>query len=401
MTTSAFHAVEMAPRDPILGLTELFKADQNPQKVNLGVGVYYDDSGAVPLLECVKLAEERVVAKQAARAYQPIDGNATYCALVQELLFGANAPVINEKRVISAQTLGGTGALKIGADFLKSVVGCTDVWISNPSWENHRGIFENAGFQVNTYPYYDGATQGIAFDEMVTKLEQLPANSVVLLHACCHNPTGVDLSQEQWNAVADIVTKNGLIPFLDIAYQGFGDSVEEDGFAVRLFVERCANVIVSNSFSKSFSLYGERIGGLSIVSESSDEAKRVQSQLKRLIRTNYSNPPIYSGAIVETVLADSALRATWEQELGEMRDRIKLMRTELAKNVGELCSGKDFSFITEQRGMFSYSGLTKDQVVRMREENSIYAIESGRICVAALNSRNIGPVSEAIAKVIA
>ena len=400
MMNSAFSAVELAPRDPILGLTELFKSDTNPNKVNLGVGVYYDDNGAVPLLGCVKSAETQIVAKQRARSYQPIDGNANYNKLVQTLLFGADSEALDANRIITAQTLGGTGALKVGADFLKQVVGCSDVWISDPSWENHRGIFGNAGLTVNAYPYYDPETRGIAFDRMIEQLKVLPKQSIVLLHACCHNPTGVDLSEDQWRTVVEVVVDRGLIPFLDIAYQGFGSSLDEDGLVVRLFAEKCPSLVISNSFSKSFSLYGERIGGLSIQSATADEAKRVQSQLKRLIRTNYSNPPIHSGALVETVLADSNLKSEWIQELGGMRERIKQMRLDLSTNIAKLCPGADFSFITEQKGMFSYSGLTKEQVIKLREEHSVYAIESGRICVAALNSKNIGFVSEAISKVV-
>jgi aromatic-amino-acid transaminase len=399
MTTSAFSAVKLAPSDPILGLTELYKSDTNPDKVNLGVGVYYDDNGSVPLLECVQAAETALVAKRAARAYQPIDGNAGYNNLVQALLLGTESKVLSTNRMMSAQTLGGTGALKIGADFLKQVVKCTDIWISNPSWANHRGIFENAGLKVNTYPYYDAESRGIAFEEMLVTLKTLPRQSVVLLHACCHNPTGADLSREQWRLVLDVVVEQDLIPFLDIAYQGFGDSIEEDGYVVRLFAETCSSLLISNSFSKSFSLYGERIGGLSVVSSTDEESQRVQSQIKRLIRSNYSNPPIYSGALVETVLASPELRAQWELELQAMRERIKLMRSALSENVSSK-SGIDFSFITEQRGMFSYSGLTREQVVKLREDYSIYAVESGRICVAALNNSNISLVSEAIANVV-
>ncbi|MDC1311265.1 aspartate/tyrosine/aromatic aminotransferase [Burkholderiales bacterium] len=400
MMNSAFSAVELAPSDPILGLTELFKSDSNPNKVNLGVGVYYNDDGVVPLLDCVKTAETQIVAKHRARAYQPIDGNAKYNKLVQTLLFGAESEVLDSNRIITAQTLGGTGALKVGADFLKQVVGCTDVWISDPSWANHRGIFGNAGLNVNVYPYYDSETRGIAFGPMVDQLKALPQQSVVLLHACCHNPTGVDLNEDQWRTVVDIVVDRGLIPFLDIAYQGFGSSLDEDGFVVRLFAERCRSLVISNSFSKSFSLYGERIGGLSIVSDSAEEAKRVQSQLKCLIRTNYSNPPIHSGALVETVLANQDLKKQWDLELGGMRERIKRVRSDLSTNIAKLCPGVDFSFITKQKGMFSYSGLTREQVIKLREEYSVYAVESGRICVAALNSKNIKTVSEAISQVI-
>ncbi len=400
MMNSAFSAVELAPSDPILGLTELFKSDTNPNKVNLGVGVYYDDNGAVPLLDCVKSAETRVVAKQRARSYQPIDGNANYNKLVQGLLFGLDSEALSANRIITAQTLGGTGALKVGADFLKQVVGCSDVWISDPSWENHRGIFANAGLKVNLYPYYDPETRGIAFDRMVDQLKVLSKQSIVLLHACCHNPTGVDLNEDQWRIISEIIVDRGLIPFLDIAYQGFGSSLDDDGRVVRLFTEKCKSLVISNSFSKSFSLYGERIGGLSIVSGSAEEAKRVQSQLKRLIRTNYSNPPIHSGALVETVLADSDLKRQWDTELRGMRERIKRMRLDLSTNIAKLCPDVDFSFITEQKGMFSYSGLTREQVIKLREEHSVYAVESGRICVAALNSKNIEIVSEAISKVV-
>lgn len=400
MMNSAFSAVELAPSDPILGLTELFKSDNNPNKVNLGVGVYYDDNGNVPLLSCVRLAESKIVAKHRARSYQPIEGNTQYNKLVQTLLFGSDSELLNTNRIITAQTLGGTGALKVGADFLRQIVGCSDVWISDPSWANHQGIFSNAGLKVNVYPYYDPNTRGIAFDRMVEQLKALPQQAIVLLHACCHNPTGVDLTADQWQIVTDIVVDRGLIPFLDIAYQGFGSSLDEDGAVVRLFTEKCQNLVISNSFSKSFSLYGERIGGLSIMSGTAGEAKRVQSQLKRLIRTNYSSPPIHSGALVETVLADSELKAQWVNELTGMRERIKKMRLDLSTNIAKLCPGADFSFITQQKGMFSYSGLTKEQVIKLREEHSVYAVESGRICVAALNSQNVEFVSDAISKVI-
>ncbi len=400
MTQSAFSTVAMAPSDPILGLTEIFKADSNSSKVNLGVGVYYDNNGKVPLLECVKSAESALVGKNAARAYQPIDGNAEYNLKVQELLLGAGSTVITDGRIVTAQTLGGTGALKVGADFLRNVIGTDQVWISNPTWANHKGIFQNAGFTVNTYPYYDESRKGVDFDAMIGKLSSLPKNSVVLLHACCHNPTGVDLTKPQWDEIATVVLNNGLIPFLDIAYQGFGDSIDDDAYAVRLFVERCPNVLIANSFSKSFSLYGERIGGLSVVSGSKDESARVLSQVKTLIRTNYSNPPIHGGGIVGSVLRDSNLRGLWDQELAGMRDRIKLMRSTLAKEIMRACPDHDFSFIEAQRGMFSYSGLQKPQVDKLRADFSIYVVDSGRICVAALNSQNVGYVAEAISKVL-
>lgn len=400
MTTSPLAGVEMAPRDPILGLTELFVADSNKAKVNLGVGVYYDNTGKVPLLDCVRQAEQQLVVAAKPRAYLPIDGLADYDRAVRQLVFGADSTLIGQNRIVTLQTLGGTGALKVGADFLRRICSDAQVWISNPSWENHRGLFENAGFTVNAYPYYDAATHGIDFAAMTRCLEQIPSGSIVLLHACCHNPTGVDLSRDQWSEVISIVKARNLIPFLDIAYQGFGDGIELDAYAVRTFAEATSPVFVANSFSKSFSLYGERVGGLSIVTGNADEAARILSQIKRLVRTNYSNPPTHGGQIVATVLGDAGLRSLWESELTNMRDRIREMRELLVTKIAERLPGADFGFVTQQRGMFSYSGLTKTQVQRLREEYSVYAIESGRICVAALNTANIDYVASAIAGVI-
>ena len=400
MSVSPLARVEMAPRDPILGLTELYKADTNSAKVNLGVGVYYDDSGKVSLLECVSRAEQQLVATASPRAYLPIDGLPAYAKAIQRLVFGAESPVIAEQRVVTLQTLGGTGALKVGADFLKRISPNAQVWISDPSWENHRGLFESAGFVVNSYPYYDAATHGVNFKALMDSLRALPAGSIVVLHACCHNPTGVDLTDAQWNEVVAVVKQCDLVPFLDIAYQGFGDGIEPDAHAVRLFAGTMAPVFVANSFSKSFSLYGERVGGLSVITEDRDEAARILSQLKRTVRTNYSNPPTHGGQIVTTVLNDDELSALWASELVTMRDRIRDMRQSLAKNIMQRVPSADFSFVTRQRGMFSYSGLSKEQVRRLREEFSVYVIDSGRICVAALNSRNIGYVADAVAAVI-
>jgi aromatic-amino-acid transaminase len=400
MSTSPLAGVEMAPRDPILGLTELFNTDTNADKVNLGVGVYYDDNGKVPLLDCVRQAEQQLATAAKPRAYLPIDGLPTYDQAVRQLVFGADSALITENRIVTLQTVGGTGGLKVGADFLRRICPGAEVWISDPSWENHRGLFENAGFKVNTYPYYDAATHGVDFDAMKACLRKLPAGAIVLLHACCHNPTGVDLTNAQWTEVISIVQQGGLIPFLDIAYQGFGDGIEPDAYAVRAFAEAMSPVFVANSFSKSFSLYGERVGGLSIVTAEADEAARILSQIKRLVRTNYSNPPTHGGQIVATVLGDTQLRALWEAELAGMRDRIREMRALLVSSIAERVPGSDFSFVTQQRGMFSYSGLTREQVRRLREEFSVYAIESGRICVAALNSRNIDHVARSIASVI-
>ncbi|MEX0958470.1 MAG: amino acid aminotransferase [Burkholderiales bacterium] len=400
MSISPLSRVDMAPRDPILGLTELFVADANPKKVNLGVGVYYDENGKVPLLECVRRAEQELVRHATPRAYLPIDGLPAYDKAVQRLVFGADATVIRDKRVLTVQALGGTGGLKIGADFLRRLQPEAEVWISDPSWENHRALFENAGFKVNTYPYYDPSTHGVNFSGMLAALKSLPADSIVVLHACCHNPTGVDLSAEQWTEVIETVTARGLLPFLDIAYQGFGDNLDADGDAVRRFAEAGGPVFVSNSFSKSFSLYGERVGALSVVTDSTEETARVLSQIKRIVRTNYSNPPTHGGKVVAAVLESPQLRALWEQELAHMRDRIRRMRAALVEKIHSRSKRQDFSFVTQQRGMFSYSGLTKEQVIALREKRSVYAIETGRICVAALNDSNIDYVADAIVEAI-
>jgi aromatic-amino-acid transaminase len=397
---SLFAAVEMAPRDPILGITEAYNADKNPTKVNLGVGVYYDDNGKVPLLECVRKAEMQFLEKAAPRTYLPIDGLAAYDKVVQELVFGAGSAVVQEKRAVTVQAIGGTGALKIGADFLKRFAPDAQVWISDPSWENHRALFESAGFVVNAYPYYDPATRGVNFAGMLGALKEMPAGSIVLLHACCHNPTGADLNEAQWTEVIEVITQRGLIPFLDMAYQGFGDGIEADGKVVRRFAEAGGPLLVSNSFSKSFSLYGERVGALSIAAVSAEEAGRVLSQLKRVVRTNYSNPPIHGSQVVATVLGSPELRRLWEEELAGMRVRIREMREAFVRKLKEKAPGHNFDFVITQRGMFSYSGLTKAQVERLRNEQSIYAVDTGRICVAALNSGNIDSVIDAIAKVL-
>jgi aromatic-amino-acid transaminase len=397
---SLLATVELAPRDPILGVSEAFNADPNPRKVNLGVGVYCDDTGKVPLLECVKHAEREMTDKASPRSYLPIDGIAAYDREVCALLFGADADVIRAGRAVTVQALGGTGALKVGADFLRRFAPAAQVWLSEPSWENHRALFEGAGFTVNTYPYYDAPTRGLDFAGMRASLEALPAGAIVVLHACCHNPTGVDPTAAQWGEIISIVRARALVPFVDLAYQGFGDGLDADGAIVRKFAATPGPLLVASSFSKSFSLYGERIGALSVVADDKDEAGRVLSQLKRLIRANYSNPPTHGGQIVTTVLCSPELRALWEAELATMRDRIKLMRATLVESLHERVPGADFRFMLTQRGMFSYSGLTKAQVQVLAEEFSVYAIDTGRICVAALNSRNVGDVAAAIANVI-
>jgi aromatic-amino-acid transaminase len=400
MTVSILAGVEMAPRDPILGITEGYNADPNPNKVNLGVGVYCDENGKIPLLECVRKAERQLLESSPPRGYLPIDGLPEYDRAVQALVFGPESPAIRDKRVVTVQALGGTGGLKVGADLLRRLDPAAKVWISQPSWENHRALFENAGFAVENYPYYDAATHGLDFASMLGALKALPARDIVVLHACCHNPTGVDLVPDQWTQIIQTVKEGDLVPFLDIAYQGFGDGLDADASVVRRFVEAGMPLFVSNSFSKSFSLYGERIGALSVVAQSSDEAARVLSQLKRVVRTNYSNPPTHGGKIVETVLTSAELRAQWEQELGQMRGRIRTMREQLVDKVQTRVPGFDFSFVTRQCGMFSYSGLSKRAVGRLREEFGIYAVDTGRICVAALNLRNIDYVAAAIAKVL-
>ncbi len=397
---SLFSAVELAPRDPILGLNEAFNADPRTTKVNLGVGVYFNEEGKIPLLRAVREAEKARVELAAPRGYLPIEGIAAYDAAVQKLLLGNDSQLIADGRVITAQALGGTGALKLGADFLKRLNPTGIVAISDPSWENHRALFEYAGFEVVNYPYYDAGTHGVKFDDMLEAFNSYPAGTVVVLHACCHNPTGVDLTPAQWQQVVETVKARSLVPFLDIAYQGFGENIEADAAAVRLFAKTDINVFVSSSFSKSFSLYGERVGALSIITSAKEEAARVLSQLKRVIRTNYSNPPTHGGSVVAAVLASPELRATWEQELGEMRDRIRAMRNGLVEQIKAAGVDRDFSFVNNQRGMFSYSGLTSPQVDRLREEFGIYAVGTGRICVAALNTRNLEVVASAIATVL-
>ena len=400
LAASLFGAVDLAPRDPILGVTEAFNADPNPHKVNLGVGVYCDDNGKVPLLDCVKRTEREMTHKAAPRTYLPIDGIAAYDKAVQRLLLGDESDVVATGRAVTVQALGGTGGLKIGADFLRKFSPAAQVYISDPSWENHRALFEAAGFTVGTYPYYDASTHGLDFDAMHASLDAMPPGTIVVLHACCHNPTGVDPTPEQWDRIIAAVRARGLVPFVDIAYQGFGDGIEEDALVVRKFAATPGPLFLSSSFSKSFSLYGERVGALTVVTADKDEAARVLSQLKRVVRANYSNPPTHGGQIVALVLTNPQLREIWEMELGGMRERIREMRDTLVTRLAERAPGHDFSFVRTQRGMFSYSGLSKEQVERLRAQFSIYAVDTGRICVAALNSQNIGYVANAIATVL-
>lgn len=396
---SLFTNIELAPRDPILGLNEAYQADTRTNKINLGVGVYCNDEGRIPLLKAVQKAEAEFVADAAPHGYLPIDGIGSYYQAVQHLLFGKNSALIADKRIVTVQTLGGTGALKLGADFIKHFLNGQRVAISNPSWENHHALFSMAGFDVDQYSYYDKDTHGLNREALFADLNALPANTVVVLHGCCHNPTGVDLQVDDWHQILDIVKQKQLIPFIDIAYQGFGQGIEQDAFAVRLFAESGLNFFVSSSFSKSFSLYGERVGALSIVANSESEAKRVLSQLKRVIRTTYSNPPIYGAMLVSKILNTPSLYQLWEEELASMRERIKAVRSLMVSQLAK--ADRDFSFIAKQQGMFSYSGLTPEQVDKLRTEFAIYAVSSGRICVAAgLNEHNIKMVTDAILQVI-
>ena len=400
MTDTLFAAVELAPRDPILGLNEQFNADPNPNKVNLGVGVYFDDHGKLPVLDCVAAAEKLLLQTPTAKGYLPIDGIAAYDKAVQGLVFGADCEALKANRIATVQALGGTGGLKLGADFLKKLRPHSTVMISDPSWENHRALFTHAGFDVGSYPYYDAASRGIRFEAMLSALQSAAAGTIVVLHACCHNPTGCDLSPEQWLQVVAVCKAQGLVPFLDMAYQGFGEGIKIDGAVIGQFMAAGINFFVSTSFSKSFSLYGERVGALSVVCSNSDDCMRVLSQLKIVIRTNYSNPPTFGAHVVATVLTTPALRAQWEVELAGMRERIRATRQTLVTKLQAAGVRGDLAYIQRQKGMFSYSGLAKEQMQRLRTEFGVYGVDSGRICVAAINSRNIDAVVAALAKVI-
>jgi aromatic-amino-acid transaminase len=398
---SLFTAVEMAPRDPILGLSEQFNTDPNPAKVNLGVGVYFDDKGKLPVLACVAAAEKQLLEAPKAKGYLPIDGIAAYDKAVQALVFGADSAAVQAGRVATVQALGGTGGLKLGADFLHKLNPGAKALISDPSWDNHRGLFSSAGFAVDAYPYYDPTTRSVRVDAMLAALDAASAGTVVVLHACCHNPTGCDITPAQWQQVVTVCQARALVPFLDMAYQGFGDGIAEDGAVVQLFLASGMDFFVSTSFSKSFSLYGERVGALSVVCSSKEEATRVLSQLKIVIRTNYSTPPTFGATLVSTVLTTPALRAMWEEELAGMRLRIRAMRSALVSKLRAAGVQGDLDYITQQKGMFSYSGLSTAQMQRLRSEFGVYGLDSGRICVAALNSGNIEAVVSALARVMA
>ncbi len=394
---SVLTGVERAPRDPILGLTEQFVADDRPGKVNLGVGVYQDESGKVPLLDCVRAADRQLTEQGKPYGYLPIDGLGSYDDAVADLIFAGAVP---RERIAVVQGLGGTGSLKVAADFLRRVSPDAVMMISKPSWENHAALFGRAGFEVTEYPYYDASSHSIDVEGMLAALEAADPGTIVVLHACCHNPTGYDLGPDDWRRVLEVVTRRELVPLLDMAYQGFAESLIADSASVRLFAEAGLTTFVASSFSKTFSLYGERVGALSVVCSDPDEAARVLSQLKIIVRTAYSNPPTHGAAVVAAVLADDALRAGWESELAGMRDRIKSMRTRLADGLRAAGVGMDVSYITAQNGMFSYSGLSVDQMRRLRDEHAVYGLDSGRLCVAALNTGNLDRVVKAIAAVL-
>ena len=395
-----FAHVEAYAGDPILTLVETFNKDTRNPKVNLGIGLYYDEEGRIPLLPSVQKAEAARVASAGARSYQPMEGAANYRTAVQALLWGAGHEAVTAGRIATIQTIGGSGALKIGGDLLKRYFPDSEVWVSAPTWDNHRAMFEGAGFVVHDYPYYDAATGGVKFDEMIACFKTLPAKTIVLLHPCCHNPTGVDLSNAQWEQVIEVVKQRDLLPFMDIAYQGFGDSLEDDVFAIRAMTAAGVSFFVSNSFSKNLSFYGERCGGLSVVCHDVEEAGRVLGQLKATVRRNYSSPPTHGGQVTAMVMTEPALRAEWEGEVTEMRERIKAMRQKLYAVLSAKVPGRDFSYFIKQRGMFSYTGLTPEQVDRLREEFAVYLVRSGRMCVAGLNSRNVEYVADAMAEVL-
>ncbi|NMG67707.1 aminotransferase class I/II-fold pyridoxal phosphate-dependent enzyme [Azoarcus indigens] len=395
-----FQHIEPYPGDPILTLNENFQKDPRADKINLSIGVYFDDEGRLPVMGAVREAESGLLERIVPKPYLPMEGAGDYRRLVQELLFGADHAAVRGGRIATAQTLGGSGALKVGADFIKRYFPKAEAWVSDPTWDNHRAIFEGAGLTVHSYPYYAPATGGLRFDAMMAAVNAMPAGSVLLLHACCHNPTGVDLSPAQWAELIAAVKARGLLPFLDIAYQGFGDGLEEDAHALRALADAGVCFFVANSFSKNFSLYGERCGGLSVVCEDAEAAERVLGQLKATVRRNYSSAPMHGARIVAAVLGNPALRASWEAELAGMRSRIKAMRERLHAGLSARLPGRDFGYITAQRGMFSYTGLSPAQVDRLRDEQGVYLVRSGRMCTAGLNGSNVEAVAAAMAAVL-
>ncbi|WP_027710961.1 amino acid aminotransferase [Dickeya chrysanthemi] len=395
-----FQNVDAYAGDPILSLMEKFKQDPRTDKVNLSIGLYYDGQGVIPQLQAVSAAETQLQAEpQHASVYLPMEGLAPYRSAVQTLLFGEHHPALTAQRVATIQTLGGSGALKVGADFLKRYFPDSEVWVSDPTWENHIAIFSGAGFQVHTYPYFDADTLGVNVDAMISALKQLPPRSIVLLHPCCHNPTGSDLTHAEWDRVIEVLIKGELVPFLDIAYQGFGGGMDDDAYAIRAIAGAGLPALVSNSFSKIFSLYGERVGGLSVVCEDQDAASRVLGQLKATVRRNYSSPPNFGAQVVSRVLNDGTLNANWHAEVEAMRLRIHEMRQTLVDELKKALPGRNFDYLLTQRGMFSYTGFSAAQVDRLREEFGVYLIASGRVCIAGLNHHNVQRVAAAFAAV--
>ena len=392
--------IEAAPADSILGLTEAFKNDPSTKKVNLGVGVYKDEEGRTPILKCVKAAEKILLEQEGTKSYLPISGDPVYAVEVQKLLFGESGDVITSGRAVTAHAPGGTGALRVGGDLLKKFYPDAKVWISNPTWANHKGVFKTAGFELAEYDYYNPNTKAVDFEAMVTSLESIPAGDIVLLHACCHNPSGVDLSATEWEEVAAIGKKKGWIPFLDFAYQGFGESVEEDRCGIEEFAATGVDFFIASSFSKNFGLYNERTGALTIVSPSAQDSAVAMSHLKTTIRVIYSNPPAHGGLVVATILSNPELREQWLGELAGMRDRIKAMRVALVEGLAGRGVEGDFSYITRQRGMFSFSGLSDEIVARLRANKSIYVVGGGRINLAGLTKANIDYVCDAIAEAL-
>ncbi|MBB3256588.1 aromatic-amino-acid transaminase [Paraburkholderia bannensis] len=395
-----FEHIDAYPGDPILSLNESFQKDPRQNKVNLSIGIYFDDEGRLPVMKAVHEAEAALLNEPGAKPYLPMAGFAQYRDAVQTLVFGAQCPSRGAGRVATVQTLGGSGALKVGADFIKRYFPQSQVWVSDPTWENHRFIFERAGFEVNTYPYYDEATGGLKFDAMLSAIDALPAKSVVLLHACCHNPTGVDLDDAQWVQLIDVLQKRDLLPFVDMAYQGFGAGLDADAFAVRELGRRGVPALVANSFSKNFSLYGERCGGLHVICEDAAAADRVLGQLTGAVRSNYSNPPTHGAKLVTRVLGTPALRQSWESELAAMCERIARMRVAIHEGLKAHVSGEALSRYIKQRGMFTYTGLSAAQVDRLKEKFGVYILRSGRMCVAGLNDRNVSIVVDAVGKVL-
>ncbi|MGC0152976.1 aromatic amino acid transaminase [Chromobacterium vaccinii] len=395
-----FQHVDAYAGDPILSLVEAFGKDPRADKVNLSIGLYYDEAGRIPRLKAVEQAEALLAGQaQPPCTYLPMDGMPAYRNAVQTLLFGADHPAVTSGRIATLQTLGGSGALKVGADFLKRYFPASGVWVSDPTWDNHVAIFEGAGFAVERYPYFDPAARGVDFAAMLAKLDTLPAKSIVLLHPCCHNPTGADLSDAQWDQVVAVAKARQLIPFLDIAYQGFGAGLEPDAYAIRAMADAGLSFLVSNSFSKIFSLYGERCGGLSVVCRDAAEASLVSGQLKATVRRNYSSPPTHGARVIATVLNDAELKALWVSEVNEMRERIQAMRGVLVQVLKEALPGRDFGYLVDQRGMFSYTGFSQAQVDQLRERFGVYLVGSGRMCVAGLNTANAPYVADAFAKV--